>query len=48
MNNMLVLLIVQLLLWLLLFSLILYLVRKNYDLKKKIQNLKSNMEKRNR
>jgi len=48
MNSMFVILVVQFLLWLFLFSLIFYLVKKNNDLKKRIESLKSNLEKRNR
>jgi len=48
MNSMFVILVVQFFLWLFLFSLIFYLVKKNNDLKKRIESLKSNLEKRNR
>ncbi len=48
MNSMFTILVVQFFLWLFLFSLIFYLVKKNNDLKKRIENLKSNLEKKNR
>jgi hypothetical protein len=48
MNSMFVILVVQFFLWLFLFSLIFYLVKKNNDLKKRIESLQSNLKKRNR
>ncbi len=48
MNSMFVILVVQLFLWLFLFSLIFHLVKKNSDLKKRIQSLRSNLEKKTR
>jgi hypothetical protein len=48
MNSMFVILVVQLFLWLFLFSLIFYLVKRNKDLKKRIQSLRSDIEQKNR
>jgi len=47
MNSMFVILVVQIFLWLLLFSSIFYLARRNNDLKKRIQSLRNNTEKKN-
>jgi hypothetical protein len=48
MNSMFVILVVQLFLWLFLFSLIFCLVKRNKDLKKRIQSLRSDIEQKNR
>jgi len=45
MNSLYVTFIIQIILWIILFFLICYLVRKNSELKKNIENLKKSLEK---
>jgi len=48
MNSLYATLAVQFILWILLFILICYLVKKNNDLRRKIEHLKNTLDKKNR